>query len=340
MNISENTKEDKEVKTSLGVMENIKQWLTLLRFPNFFTLPGDIIIGYIIAEATLNRSNYLLGYNFETGSFISFSIFYLLFAIFAAYGVGLITNDLADADEDSKKRPDRPIPSGAISKKSAWYIAIFLSVVALVFAKFANNRVFFCVAGLLLLIYAYNYLLKRNPLLGPFALGICRSLAVVIGFFGCWFDPSYYPPMFYVVTLAWFLYFFGLSLVAYYETEKNPPLRGSYILLFIPLMWGVTAIFASEVLAVIFLIKEIPPGVFLGIGAFVCFAFLVLKNFIILNLRSVTPEKVQKSVGELIRTIIFLQASAVACMGYPFIALVLFLLYLPAKFASNKFYSS
>ena len=340
MDITEKISTHYEDGGSNGILKTIINWLILFRIPNFFTLPGDIIVGYIIAEATLNNSSYLLGYSFKSGRFISFSIFYLIFAIFAVYGVGLITNDLADAEEDSKTRPERPIPSGAVTQLSAWSMVLFLSVAALVFAKLASNRSLELLAALLVIIFLYNYFLKKSPLAGPFTLGLCRSFAVIIGFFGCWYSPGYYPPMFYIVTLTWFLFFFGISLVAYYETDNNPPVRGRFILLFIPILWGSAAIFASQSLAVIIFIQEIPPGIFLAIAAVVVFTILIIKNFITLNRRSVTPAKKQKSVGELIRAIIFLQVSATSFLGYPFVALFLFLSYIPATFAARKFYSS
>ena len=324
----------------MGLMKKIEQWLTLLRFPNFFTLPGDVIVGYIIAEATLNKSSNLLGYSFNYGGFISYSVFYLIIAICASYAVGLITNDIADYDEDSRVRPERPIPSGAISRKSAYCMALFFSVIAVLFAKLVSDRVFNLVFILLILIYLYNFLLKKNPFTGASTMALLRSFAVMVGFFGAWYVPDFYPPMLYVVILTWFLYFSGVSLIAYYETDENPPVRGRYILIFIPVLWGCTAIFASECLAVIFLLKEIPPGILFAIITVVIFAVLSLKNFIHLNKRPRVPSKIQKSVGEQIRLIIFLQSSAAAFMGYPFVAVFLLFLYIPAMLAARKFYSS
>jgi len=332
-----------KVKESLfsNYKQQCKGWLSLLRIPNLLTLPGDVILGFIIAESSLEDSNLILGFSFSKITFLSYSIFYVILAVLSVYCFGLITNDLADFNEDLKKRSDRPLPSGIISKQSAWGVAILFAVSGLIFASFANQRVFLAVVALIGLVVGYNYLFKKSWVSGPFILGLCRSLAVMIGFWGSGINLGYYPLMFHIVCLTWFLYFFAVSLVAYYETEKRSSSGGgSYIFLLIPLLWGITAPFGSDALGVIFMIGEVPPGIFLGFGAFTVFFLFVVKNFITLNLKRLSPLTVQKSVGELIRSIIFLQVSGCAFLGYPYIALTLLSLWFPARFLARIFYSS
>jgi 4-hydroxybenzoate polyprenyltransferase len=315
-------------------------WLSLLRIPNLFTLPGDVILGFMIAESSLENSDFILGFSYCRGVFLSLNIFYILIAIFSVYCFGLITNDLADFYEDAESRPERPLPAGIISKKSARIAALLFALSGLLFAGFANQKTFIAVLGLLFLVIGYNYFLKKNILLGPFALGLCRTLSVVVGFLGAGLNFEVYPPMFYIVSLIWFLYFFAISLVAYHETEDQSHTRGAYVFLLIPLVWGITVPFASDALGVVLIVGELPPGLFLAVGAFLVFSLFIVKNFISLKLQSPSPLIVQKSVGELIRSIIFLQASGCAFLGYPYIALALFLLWFPPRILAGRFYSS
>jgi 4-hydroxybenzoate polyprenyltransferase len=316
-------------------------WLSLLRIPNLFTLPGDVIIGFMIAESSLEKSELMLGFSFSRGVFLSYSIFYLLIAVFSIYCMGLITNDLADFDEDSEKRPDRPLPSGMISRKAAWSGAFLFLFSALFSAYLTNRRVLIAVLLLAVVVIAYNFFLKNSRMVGAFSLGVCRSLSVMIGFLGAGIDFGYYPLMLYIVSLGWFLYFFIVSLIAYYETEDLVSNSGEgYFLLLVPLLWGLTAPFGSDAFGVVMLLGEVPPGIFLAIGSFTVFSLFVVKNCIILNLKHPSPLRVQMSVGELIRSIIFLQASGCALLGYPYIALALFLLWFPARILAGRFYSS
>lgn len=340
MGIIEKKSEQNKVENSGGIIKTLLNWLTILRIPNFFTLPGDVIVGYIIAEAHLNQSSYLLGYSFEAGHFISFSIFYLIFAIFAIYGVGMITNDLADEEEDADKRPKRPIPSGAISRSSAWKVVFILSATGLIAANLAGHKAFLVASALLVLVFLYNYILKKSFIFGPSALGVCRVLAVMTGYFGSWHVPVYYPAILYPAALIWFLYFWAISMVAYYEADEKPEIRGEFVLLFIPIFWGTAALFASDSLSVIMFLEYIPPGILLAIAAVLLLSIFIIKNFIILSLKTINSAKTCRSVGELIRSVLFLQASAAAFLGYPFVALFLILLYLPATLTARKFYSS
>jgi 4-hydroxybenzoate polyprenyltransferase len=80
-----------------------------------------------------------------------------------AYCAGLVINDLADYVEDLRERPARPLPSGAVSRRTA----LILAIVATVF--------------LLALILLYNLFAKRIPKFGPAVMGLCRGASVNLG---------------------------------------------------------------------------------------------------------------------------------------------------------------
>src|SRR5512136_1433854 len=52
-------------------------------------------------------------------------IIFTVITLYAGFFAALIWNDITDADIDSVAHPDRPIPSGRISKKKFFVIAFF-----------------------------------------------------------------------------------------------------------------------------------------------------------------------------------------------------------------------
>lgn len=324
----------------MSFKQKIRAWLSLIRLPNLFTVPGDVILGYVISEACLQNNDYLLGFVISEGKFGNTAIIYTLLAVMAVYIFGLVTNDIADIKEDKRDRPSRPIPSGNVSVKAAAAFAILLLLSALSLAFLANTKVFLVILLLLIIVSLYNCLFKKHPQLGPFSVSVCRCLSIIAGYYAVNIDSDIFPPMLYIACFTWLIYFLRVSLIAYNETKKNIQFKTNYVLLFIPIAWLITAIYSSGSLNAILMIGELPPGIFLGLGAIVVFYIFILKNFLILIMKSDQPQKIQASVGDLIKAIIFLQASGVAFLGYPYVALSLFLFWIPTHFIGKKFYSS
>lgn len=301
----------------------IKGWCQLLRLPNLFTVPGDCALGYVIAD----------------GDIFSYKFFYSILSIFFLYSYGLITNDLCDVSEDSKERPNRPLPSGIISKIEAQVVALLFLVLSLIFAFIVALNVFYIAISLAFVITSYNYLLKKNSILGPFALGICRVLSVFLGFEAA-HGIDALRPILYIVTFIWFIYFFSLSLAAYYETDLTRSPRGGFMLFTVPIMWLFTIPFISGALYPVMIMKEINPTLFLALATTVIFSLFILKNGILITSAFHKKGVVPKSVGELIWSIIFLQASGCAFFGFPYLALILLISSIPARISARKFYGS
>lgn len=137
-------------------------WPRLLRLPNLLTLPGDILAGFLLASSTDYPR--------------------LLPAIAASaclYSAGLLCNDLADASTDARERPDRPIPSGAVTPSAVRRTATVLLLLGLLLSIPSQAAP---VAALLALsILLYDFAAKKSPLLGPLVMGLCRSLNLLLG---------------------------------------------------------------------------------------------------------------------------------------------------------------
>jgi len=67
-----------------------------------------------------------------------------------------IADDLKDYETDKRLFPERPLPSGRVTKKDIVVICIIVQFIALILnLLFMNNFLFFCV------LYAYGYLMSK-----------------------------------------------------------------------------------------------------------------------------------------------------------------------------------
>lgn len=161
----------------MPVKEKIGGFLRLMRPANIVTAVTDILAGVAIA-----------GYAAQSNLFQQSpsSIVLLAFSTIGLYGGGVVFNDVFDAELDAVERPERPIPSGLISRKSATVLALFLLIIGIVAAVFAHPNTFFSTSFLLACAIAivsivYDKWVKHHNLLGPFNMGLCRGLNLLLG---------------------------------------------------------------------------------------------------------------------------------------------------------------
>jgi hypothetical protein len=140
--------------------------LQLVRLPNVVTAAADSLAGWLLAMGTLSAPRRFLP---------------LLAASMVLYAAGTILNDVFDFHIDRAERPNRPLPSGRISRRAAaWAGGIALIVgplLALVSGAPASGVVAVVLAVCVL---AYDAGLKHT-VFGPFVMGSCRSLNVLLG---------------------------------------------------------------------------------------------------------------------------------------------------------------
>jgi 4-hydroxybenzoate polyprenyltransferase len=141
----------------------LEHFFTLGRVSNLPTVWSNVVAATAVSGGAPERA---LGLSLALSSF---------------YVGGMFLNDAFDAAYDAKNRPERPIPSGAVSKTSAFLwgggllaagqLGIFLDVVA-----WGGGRLLVAlISGLCLaaLIVLYNLWHKGNPL-SPVLMGGCR----------------------------------------------------------------------------------------------------------------------------------------------------------------------
>ena len=147
----------------------LKALLSLTRPANLVTAIADVLAGMAIA-----------GY-FSIPDPAPAPVGWLSLATVGLYGGGVVFNDVFDAELDAVERPERPIPSGIVNKKTAITLALTLFLIGTA-ASFQVNQT----AGLLAIAIAaasviYDRFGKHHNWLGPLNMGLCRGLNLLLG---------------------------------------------------------------------------------------------------------------------------------------------------------------
>jgi len=183
-------------------------WWQLLRIGNVFTAITNILAGFLLVQKEWQP----LG-----------TLFLLIGSSAFLYAAGMVLNDAFDAELDAKERPERPIPSGRISRATAFQVGFSLLVLGIALACSASwqlqNHTPAVVAVLLAFaVIAYDAKLKQTEF-GPSAMGICRYLNVLLGASvarDLWLEPAAW-----IYAAAVGMYTIGLTLFARSENEPS-----------------------------------------------------------------------------------------------------------------------
>jgi 4-hydroxybenzoate polyprenyltransferase len=138
-------------------------WLQLARVSNTPTVVSNAVAGAVLASVEADVATVVL----------------VAVAMALFYTAGMILNDLFDEEVDRVQRPERPIPSGAVSRPAALVAATGLFVVGLALLLVAGLAPFLAGLGLVGLIVLYDAWHKANPL-SPVLMGGCRALVYVV----------------------------------------------------------------------------------------------------------------------------------------------------------------
>jgi 4-hydroxybenzoate polyprenyltransferase len=143
-------------------------YAALVRVPNLFTAPPDVLLGAALVAAT--------GATVRPAPVAG-----LAAASVLVYAAGTTLNDYFDADADAAERPERPIPSGRVTRRAARTLGIGLLLAGVGVAAGAAGLPGGVAAGALaLVVLLYDGALKNGPV-GFLAMGTARGLNVVLG---------------------------------------------------------------------------------------------------------------------------------------------------------------
>jgi len=101
--------------------------------------------------------------------------------VFMATGAGNTINDYFDYEIDVVNRPERPIPSGRVSRGAAGAYSLVLFVLASVLGFFLGSLPGIIVVGSSLLMTYYAHTLKRKCLIGNLVISFLTGLSFVFG---------------------------------------------------------------------------------------------------------------------------------------------------------------
>ncbi|UUU29711.1 UbiA family prenyltransferase [Streptomyces sp. CA-210063] len=136
----------------------------LVRAPAALSVPGDVLAGAAAA-----------------GHPLGVRTFGVMGSSVCLYWAGMALNDYADATIDAVERPERPVPSGRVPRRTALAVAGTLTAGGLALAAVSGGRR--SLLGALPLagaVWAYDLKLKSTPA-GPAAMAAARALDVLAG---------------------------------------------------------------------------------------------------------------------------------------------------------------
>ena len=186
----------------------LRAWLALLRPPNLFTVPGDLVAGFAVAGGV--------------GAGLWPRLPWVVAASLLLYAAGLLLNDWCDRDVDAQERPSRPIPAGLVLPNTVLAAAGAFGLVALALAVGAGAMAVATAGLLLVLIVFYNTVARRYAWLGVTVMGLCRGVNVLLGAAAVGSAGTYPHELVFAAALA-ALYIVVVAAVAINEAVRLPP---------------------------------------------------------------------------------------------------------------------
>jgi 4-hydroxybenzoate polyprenyltransferase len=310
----------------------LRQYLHLVRLPNVFTAPSNILTGYFAAVVPV-------------ASIDTLQLLLLMSSSALLYVAGIVFNDYFDIEIDLRERPYRPLPSGSIAIKKALLIGIISLISANLFAFVASMSSFVACIILSVMIIGYDYGLK-NTFVGPIAMGITRSLNIILGASPTLFviilaynhtNANYLLARIIFVSLSLFVYTLAISLLS--RKEVVVPRTREYD--------GVTYAQTRQIIVISFLlvfavIASIAFAVLLGILKMELTISLVLFSAILFVTFKQTNHDdsltIQNAIKRMVISIIILDSIFITGLTGSYYGLLTLIFVLPSMFLARKLY--
>ncbi len=294
---------------------NFKDYLLLIRLPNLFTLPSNILVGFAIASAlTLTFTSFV-----QVLLLVTISIF--------LYCVGLVLNDLFDYNIDKKERPDRPLASGRISRKVAIVLVTIFSVIALSLSLLVSVPTFGISLVLIALIFGYNKYLK-NTQAGPFTIAAARVMNVMLGTSASLNNIDSFP-QFVILVFVLTITFVYVSLIGFISKYEVQGFSENIKLYLIPVI-------------IAGIISSIMLFTFIGFFKYESLIILVLFLFImakaVYRIQKKNSIAIQQCIQKMIMSIIVLDSTYLSGTRGLEVGLAVLLLIAPLLILSRKMY--
>lgn len=294
---------------------NFKDYFLLIRLPNLFTLPSNILVGFAIASSLTLTITSLV------------QVLLLVTISILLYCVGLVLNDLFDYNIDKKERPDRPLASGKISRKIAIVLVTIFSVIALGLSILVSVLTFGISLVLIALIFGYDKYLK-NTQAGPFTIAAARVMNVMLGTSASFNNIDSFPQfviLVFVLTIT-FVYVSLIGFISKYEVQG----------------------FSENIK--LYLIRVVIAGIISSITLFTFIGFFKYESLIILALflfimtkavyriENKDSKGIQQCIQKMIMSIIVLDSTYLSGIIGLAVGLAVLLLIAPLLIMSRKMY--
>jgi 4-hydroxybenzoate polyprenyltransferase len=140
-----------------------RAWLELARISNTPTVVSNAVAGAVLVVAAADGA--------------TVAAMALAMALF--YTAGMVLNDVADEEIDRRQRPERPLPSGRVSRSAAIAAVVALFAVGEALVAVEGWRPALAGLGLIALIVVYDIWHKGNAL-SPVLMAACRAMVYVV----------------------------------------------------------------------------------------------------------------------------------------------------------------
>jgi geranylgeranylglycerol-phosphate geranylgeranyltransferase len=147
-------------------MQSIRGYLTLIRPINSLVMGFAIVVGV-----------FLTGY----GNIHWLNLLFGIVTSFTLTAASMAVNDYYDYDIDKINEPQRPIPSGAVSKNGALAVTAVLTVIGLACAYFVSVYCLVFALGAWIIMMTYSTVGKRSGLPGNFLVSACVAAPFLYG---------------------------------------------------------------------------------------------------------------------------------------------------------------
>jgi 4-hydroxybenzoate polyprenyltransferase len=272
-------------------------WLRLVRVPNLATAAADPLAGYLIVAGLR-----------EIGPPPA-ACWLAVAAVVVLYAAGMVLNDVCDLELDRSERPERPLPSGALSVGKAATVGAALLVAGVALAAgaaVAAASPWPAVAGgvLAAAVWIYDRHAKGTPF-GPPVMGTCRALAWLVGMTAAG-GPT--APAEWLVPVGMGVYVAGITLYARDEAGRSraAPLAVATLVMLCGLVVaaGLVWLPGQENVELVGGVR-MPASTWLVLWSLIATSILLRAG---LGLVDPTPSRVGLAVGNAIMSIITLDA--------------------------------
>jgi heme O synthase-like polyprenyltransferase len=204
-------------------IKSSQAWIGMMRVSNAPTVVSNVLVGFAIAMQMQGKY-----FTWNPSYHIFFSV-----CILIVYFAGMILNDAFDAKHDKQHRPDRPIPSGAISRFAAWIAGLLLLVAVSVFSigHGAASGLMLLVLAVLLYTFFHRWFIPAIVF-----MALCRGLVYLIVA-----NPTRDDGHSLLLTFCLALAFYTavLTLIGRFENKKNTKYAWVIWLLLLPPLYVV-----------------------------------------------------------------------------------------------------